>query len=196
MERYGFVNAYCFSDYITREKGNGYLLDQIDDNNVDYYYYPVFDSYTTLVMKPEEIPGLLIGQNIKIYNKEYEVDVKFYCHCIHGIYQNVEEFYEDNPSMAEESYIPVGAFPADFDNKDWKPSPMNYINSTVDEVVDNALVGAPENFVLFYGKAEGTKLDQILFFQKVEEKEKVEPGYTVSGTYWAELQLIIEGGIN
>ena len=128
--------------------------------------------------------------------KEYEVDVKFYCHCIHGIYQNVEEFYEDNPGMAEESYIPVGAFPADFDNKDWKPSPMNYINSTVDEVVDNALVGAPENFVLFYGKAEGTKLDQILFFQNVEEKEKVEPGYTVSGTYWAELKLLIEGGIN
>ena len=98
--------------------------------------------------------------------------------------------------MAEESYIPMGAFPANPEDKDWKPSPMNYINSTVDEIVDNATIGAPENFVLFYGKVGGQRLDQIIYYPTVEEKEEIKPGYIVSGAYWAELKLMPEGDIN
>lgn len=128
--------------------------------------------------------------------KEYEVDVTFYCHAIYGIYKNKEDFHNDNPSMAEESYIPMGAFPANPEDKDWKPSPMNYINSTVDETVDNASVGAPENFVLFYGKVGGQRLDQIIYYPTVEEKEEVKPDYIVSGAYWAELNLMPEGDNN
>ena len=52
--------------------------------------------------------------------------------------------------------------------------PMNYINSTVDEIVDNASVGAPENFVLFYGKVGGQRLDQIIYYPTVEEKQRVQ----------------------
>ena len=125
-------------------------------------------------------------------DKEYEVDLTFYCHGIYGIYKNVEEFHKDNPDMAEESYIPMGAFPANPDDKNWKPSPMNYINSTVEEVVDNDAIGAPDNLVLFYGKAGGQRLDQVLFYQTPEEKDEVKPGYIVSGAYWVELKLIEE----
>ena len=126
-------------------------------------------------------------------DKEYEVDVKFFCHHIYGIYKNTKEFQEDNPNMSEESYIPMGAFPPDPEDKDWEPSPINYINSVVTEVVDNKTVNAPENYVLFYGRAGGEKLDQILYYQTIEEKEEVKPGYIVSGAYWAELRLMKKG---
>ncbi len=128
--------------------------------------------------------------------KEYEANVNFFCHEICGIYLNAEEFHADNPSMAEESYIPVGAFPANPEDKNWEPSPMNYINSTVKEIVDNETVDAPDNLVLFYGEVNGLQLEQILFYESAEEKDNIQPGYIMSGVYWAELKLLSQKEVN
>lgn len=124
--------------------------------------------------------------------KEYEADVKFYCHEIYGIYKDEEEFHKDNPNMAEQSYIPVGAFPVSKDDKNWKPSPMNLINSIVGEVVDNEVVDAPNNLVLFYGKVYDKTIDQVLYYETEEDKADVKAGDIVSGLYWVE--LILESG--
>ena len=127
-------------------------------------------------------------------DKEYEVDVKFYCHEICGIYKTSEEFQKENPDMAEQSYIPIGAFPASQEDKNWRPSPMNYINSVVDEVVDNAIIDAPENLVLFYGKInDEDKIDQVLYYRNHEDKDEVKSGYIISGVYWAELFSMEKG---
>jgi len=123
-------------------------------------------------------------------DQEYEANVTFFCHKVYGIYLNAEEFQADNPSMAEESYIPMGAFPANPEDKNWKPSPINYINSTVKEVADNEKIGAPENLVVFYGEVEGQRLKQVLFYESKEEKDELKPGYIMSGMYWAELRLL------
>ena len=126
--------------------------------------------------------------------KEYEADVKFYCHKIYVIYKNEEEFHKDHSSIAEQSYFPVGSFPANPDKKDWEPSPINIINSIVDEVVDNEIIDAPDNLVLFYGKLYENTVDQALYYESAEEKDDVQAGYIVSGLYWAELILETESG--
>ena len=123
-------------------------------------------------------------------DKEYEVNVTFYGHAVYGVYKNEEEFQEDNPGMAETSYIPVGAFSVNPDDKDWEPSPMNLINCIVSALEDNAKVGAPDNLVLFYSNIEGQEVDMCLWYQSSELKDDVQPGYIVSGLYWAELRLL------
>lgn len=122
-------------------------------------------------------------------DKEYTVDVKFFCHNVYGLYSNAEDFQKDNEGMAEESYIPVGAFPADPTDKSWKPSPMNWINSTVKEIVDSASVGAPDYLILFEGSVGGLIIDQVINDEWDEYKENVTVGTIVSGLYWAEVRL-------
>lgn len=122
-------------------------------------------------------------------DKEYTVDVKFFCHNVYGLYSNAEDFQKDNKGMAEESYIPVGAFPADPTDKSWKPSPMNWINSTVKEIVDSASVGAPDYLILFEGSVGDLIIDQVINDEWDEYKENVTVGTIVSGLYWAEVRL-------
>ena len=99
------------------------------------------------------------------FNKEIDIDIKFYCHEIIGVYKSEEEFHKDVKSMNTESMIPVGSFPPNDDDMDnFRPSPMNFINSVVDEIVDNNLLGAPDNFIFFEGKMMGLMLDQCLTF--------------------------------
>ena len=120
--------------------------------------------------------------------KEYEVDLSCYCHAIYGVYKTYEEFQKEHNGMAKESFIPVGAFPASEKHiEEWKPSPMNYINSVVKDVVDNEIYQTPENYILFHGKVLDKTLDQILYYENIDEKDVVEPGYIVSGLYWIEL---------
>lgn len=122
-------------------------------------------------------------------DKEYNVDVKFFCHEVYGLYKNAEDFQKDNKGMAEESYIPVGAFPADPTDTSWKPSPMNWINSTVKEIVDSASVGAPSYLILFEGNVINHELDQAIDDMWGEYKENITVGTIVSGLYWAEVRL-------
>ena len=123
-------------------------------------------------------------------DKECDVDLTFFCHKICGVYKNSEEFHEVEKSMNEESYIPMGAFPADPEDKDWRPSPMNYINSTVFEVVDNKKYNAPDNLTLFIGQIGAKHIDQILYYPTSEEKDEIHEGYIVSGIYWIELEIL------
>ena len=122
-------------------------------------------------------------------DKEYTVDVKFFCHHVYGLYSNAEDFQKDNEGMAEESYIPVGAFPADPTDKSWEPSPMNWINSTVKEIVDSESVGAPDFLILFEGSVNGLIIDQVIDDEWGEYKDAVTVGTIVSGLYWAEVRL-------
>lgn len=123
-------------------------------------------------------------------DKEYDVDVKFFGHAVYGIYKNEEDFHNDNPEMAEQSYIPVGAFPAEED--DWEPSPMNLINSIVTGLEDNVKVGAPDNMVLYYSDINGVQLDMCFWYEEAEQKDDIKVGDIVSGLFWAELRLLGE----
>ena len=119
---------------------------------------------------------------------EYEIDAKFYCHEIIGVYQNEEDFHKDVESMNVESIIPVGSMPME-ENADFEPSPMNFINTVVDEVIDNALLDAPDNFVFFEGRLFGFRLDQCLYFEDPDARIELAVGDIVSGIYWAEVYL-------
>ena len=125
-----------------------------------------------------------------IENKEYEVDVKFYCHKVCGIYKDEKEFHKKEKSMDTESFIPMGSFPANPNDKNWLPSALNYINSIVSEVVDNASVNVPENLVLFYGRLLGQQIDQILYYPNVKDKVDIKVNDIISCVYWAELDKV------
>lgn len=121
-------------------------------------------------------------------DEEIDVDVKFFCHNLYGTYKSEEEYEEENKGMAVMSYMPIGAMPEMMGNGE--PSPMNYLNMVVDEIVDNEEIGAPEQLLLLYGNIYDSKLDVIIKYDDPEEKYGVEPGDIVSGAFWAELRLI------
>ena len=125
-------------------------------------------------------------------NKEYEVDVMFYGHQLDGIYGTAEEFHKSNAPMAEESYIPMGAFPANPEDKNWKPSPMNLINSKIVDVAPADAPNIPKEILLFVGTVEGHEIEQCFYFQNTEDKPSLKAGQYISGVYWAELYLAEE----
>lgn len=127
--------------------------------------------------------------NELVEGEEYEGRVVFYGHEFSGVYDNEEEFQKEQGCMAAESFIPMGAFPADPDNKNWRPSPMNYMNSIISEVVPDGKIGQPKELLILTGKIMGVELDQCFYFPNVEEKPDVKPGQIISGVYWAELRL-------
>lgn len=127
--------------------------------------------------------------NDLVENEEYEGKVVFYGHKLCGVYDNEEDFHKGEGNMAVESFIPVGAFSANPDDKNWRPSPMNYMNSTIVEVVPDGAIGQPKEYLLFTGKIEGVELDQCFYFHNLEDKPAIKPGQIISGVYWAELTL-------
>lgn len=142
----------------------------------------------------------LMDSNVNdlVPDKEYDVRVFFYGHELDGVFDNEEEFHKVNPTMDKESFIPIGAFPANEDDKDWRPSPMNYINSIVDEVIPEGALGQEPEMLLFGAKVGDTKLDQCFYFPDVERKPILKVGQIISGCYWAELHFIepVEGEVN
>lgn len=122
-------------------------------------------------------------------NEEYDLDVKFYCHHIFGVYKNEEEFYKEHENINPESFIPVGGFPSDPKDMSWEPTPINWINSTVREVIDNDSIGAPDYLIFFEGSLLGLELDQVL----CDKENKYRPTFAVndivSGIYWAEVSV-------
>ena len=127
--------------------------------------------------------------NELVEGEEYEGRVVFYGHEFSGVYDNEEDFQKEQGNMAAESFIPMGAFPADPDNKNWKPSPMNYMNSIISEVVPDEKIGQPKELLVLTGKIMGVELDQCFYFYNLEEKPTIKPGQIISGVYWAELTL-------
>ena len=126
--------------------------------------------------------------------EEYEADLTFFCHQVIGVYKNEEEFHKENENMASESYIPVGAFPANPDDQNFRPSAFNYINSIVKRMEPNEKHGAPDNYIMFVGKIYNKELDEILYYPTIEEKDDVQEGYIVSGMFWIELDIINKEG--
>ena len=140
----------------------------------------------------------LMNKNINglVENEEYEGSVIFYGHEFCGVYDNEEDFRKEQGNMAAESFIPMGAFPANPEDKNWKPSPMNYMNSTIVDVVPDGAIGQSEEYLFFTSKIMETELNQCFFFPNLEEKPNVKPGQIISGVYWAELTLKNEEGDN
>lgn len=121
-------------------------------------------------------------------DKEYEADATFFCHEICGVYKTLEDFQKDNQNIAEQSNIPMGAFSANSNDKNWKPSPLNYVNTVVLSVIDNSLICAPNDILLFYGKTvSGQTIEEVLFYDEEEERDDVKKGYIVSGVFWCEI---------
>ena len=123
--------------------------------------------------------------------KEYDLDVTFFGHRLDGIYKTEEEYRKHNGSMAPESCIPCGAFPAGVTDKNWEPSPMNIINSRVKERVYPRDMGWDDvNYLLFYGEIFGVQIDQVYRYDNEEDIPPLANGDIVSGLYWAEVKLL------
>ena len=127
-----------------------------------------------------------------IKDKEYEVSVHFFCQDIYGIFEDEEDYYKNETGMSSESNIPVGAFNPTPEEKGWKPSPFNLINSKVIEIKDSSRINKflPGKVSLFIGKVNGKEIEQSIYWQKKETAKDVKIGNIVSGIYWAELKLV------
>ncbi len=126
------------------------------------------------------------------FDQEYRVRVFFYGHALCDLYDSEKDFKKKNPGMDKEVAIPVGAYPLNPNIKNWRPSALNYINSTVVEVVPNGKYQQPDNYLLLTSKVGDVCFDQSFIYGSVLERPLVNEDQIITGIYWAELEIIKE----
>ena len=118
--------------------------------------------------------------NSLISDKEYNVIMwaddggKF------NIYKNIEEFEKANTSMAAQSLIPCGTFPAK-PNQDFKESALAIINGIVSDVKEGDTEDGRHYWGIEINTVEDFPLERYCF-------EPVELNNVVSGTVWLTIE--------